>query len=98
MSTQTDDTTSIGDVLNGAGEWLVALGTLTMTLFPFAVPGIVLALAVVVPLVLLTVAVGLLAAVVAAQVIVVRALLRRGDRARSGAAAVPVRAPWAPGA
>jgi hypothetical protein len=97
MNTQIDNNSSVGDVVNGAGEWLVALGTLTMTLFPFAVPGIVLTLAAVVPLVLLTMVLGLLAAVAAAPVLVIRAALRRGGRARVGAAAGTVRGPRASG-
>ena len=90
MNPHTDNTSGIGDVITGAGEWVVALGLLTMTLFPFAIPGIVLVVAAVVPLVLLAVVVGLLAAVAAAPVMAVRALRRRAaDRRgldRSGAA------------
>jgi hypothetical protein len=87
MNPQTDTTSSIGDVITGAAAWPVALGILTMTLFPLAIPGIVLA---VVPLVLLAVVVGLLAAVAAAPVMAVSGLRRRAaarrDRAGYGAA------------
>ena len=50
MNPQIDNTSSIGDVITGAAGWLFALGVLTMTLFPFAIPGIVLTAAAVVPL------------------------------------------------
>jgi hypothetical protein len=74
------DTSSIGDVITGAAGWLVAVGILTMALFPLAIPGIVLTVAAVVPLALLAVVVGLLAAVAAAPVIAVRAVRRRARR------------------
>ena len=89
MNAHNDNTSSIGDVITGAAGALFALATLTMTLFPFAIPGIILTVAVIVPLVLLAVVVGLLAAVAGAPVMVVRALLRRAaarDRAGIGVA------------
>ena len=90
MNAQTDNTSSIGDVITGAAGWLSALGIVTMTLFPFAIPGIALAVAAVVPLVLLAAVVALLAAVAAAPAMAVRGLRRRAadrrDRAGFGVA------------
>jgi len=86
MNAQVDNTWSIGDAITGVAEGMFALGVLTMTLFPFAIPGIVLTAAALVPLVLLAVVVGLLAAVAAAPVMAVRRLRRRaaGRRDRAG--------------
>lgn len=86
MTPQTDNTSTVGDVIAGTAEWLGALGILTMALFPFAIPGIVLTVAALVPLVLLALVAGLLAAVIAAPVMAVRRLRRRsaGRRDRSG--------------
>ena len=90
MHAKTDTTSTIGDVITGAAGWMVALGILTMAIFPFAIPGLVLAAAALVPLVLLAAVAGLLAAVAAAPVLAVRRLLRRStghrDRAGFGAA------------
>lgn len=71
-----DTTSTIGDVITGAAGWMFALGVLTMTFFPFAIPGIVLTAAALVPLVLVAVVVGLVAALVAAPVMAVRGLRR----------------------
>jgi len=73
---QIDNTSSIGGVITGAAGWLVALATLTMTLFLLAIPGIVLPVAAVVPL---AVAVALLVAAAA-----VRGLRRRALHSPSG--------------
>jgi hypothetical protein len=92
MDAHNDTTSSIGDVITGAAEWMFALGVLTMTVFPFAIPGIVLTVAAVVPLVLLAVVGALLAAVAAAPAMAVRGLRRRAAvrRDRAGfAAATP---------
>jgi hypothetical protein len=80
MNPHTDTTPGIGDVVNGAGDGIVALGLLTMTLFPWAIPGIALAVAVAVPLVLAAAVLGLLAAVLAAPFVAVRRLRRRPAR------------------
>ena len=77
MTSHTDTTSTIGDVITAAAGWLVAMGIVTMALFPFAIPAIVLTVAAVVPLVLLGVVAGLLAAVAAAPVVAVRRLGRR---------------------
>ena len=86
MSPQIDTTSSLGDVITGAAGWLVYLGTLIMVLFPFSIAGIALTVAAVVPLVLLAMVAGLLAAVAAAPVMAVRRLRRRaaGRRDRAG--------------
>jgi hypothetical protein len=85
MNAKTDTTSSLGDVITGAAGWLAALGILTMALFPFAIPGIVLLVAAVVPLVLLGLVVGLLAALAAVPVVAVRRLRGRaaGRRERT---------------
>jgi hypothetical protein len=90
MNAQIDTTSSAGDVITGAAVWPVALGILTMALFPLAIPVIVLAA---VPLVLLAVVVGLLAAVAAMPAMAVRALRRRAAarRDRVGYGAAPAR-------
>jgi hypothetical protein len=94
MDAQIDTTSSIGDVITGAAEWLVALGMLTMALFPLAIPGIVLAAAVVVPLGLLALVAGLLAAAAAAPAMAVRRLRRRAaaHRGRVGSRTATARA------
>ncbi len=69
-------TSTVGDVITGAAGWIVALGVLTMTLFPFAIPGLILTAAALAPLVLAAAVVGLMAALVAAPVMAVRRLRR----------------------
>jgi hypothetical protein len=76
MNAQSHDASSIGDVITGAATGLAALGILIMTLFPFAIPGILLTVALAVPLVLIAVVVGLVAAFVAGLMAAVAAGLR----------------------
>jgi hypothetical protein len=80
MSSQIDTTSSIGDVITGTAGWMFAFGVLTMTLFPWAIPGIVLTAAAVLPLVLLAIVAAVLAAVAAVPVLAVRGLRRRVGR------------------
>ena len=72
MNEQRTTTASTGDVIDAAGGWLAAGGILTMALFPFAIPGIVLTVAALVPLLLLALVAGLVAAVAAAPILAVR--------------------------
>jgi hypothetical protein len=67
-------------MITSAATGLVALGIVTMVLFPFAIPGILLTVALVVPLLLGALVAGLLAAVVAGLVAVVAAASRVAAR------------------
>ena len=67
------DTSSVGDVITDAAGFLAAVGAVTMSLFPLAIPGLAL---IVVPLMLLAAAVGLLVAVAAVPVLTLVALRR----------------------
>jgi hypothetical protein len=71
------DSNTRGEVVDEASKWLVGGGILTMSLAPFALPGIALLLIAALPLVVLGLAGGLLAAVVIAPIVLVRALVRR---------------------
>jgi hypothetical protein len=58
---------STSEVASEAGNWMVGLGIITMTLFPLALPGLLLALVVVVPalpLVLVALVIWLLSRIV----------------------------------
>ena len=61
--------------------WLVGAGILTLALFPFAVPLIALTLVCALPLLLVALAVGVVAAIVAAPILLVRSIGRRVVRA-----------------
>ena len=86
MNADTQPGMTAGDVLTEAAGWAVAGGILTMALFPFAVPGIVLVVAAVVPLLLLAVPLALVAGVVALPVLAVRRLRRPRTTDRDRAA------------
>jgi Flp pilus assembly protein TadB len=85
MNAQTETALTAGDVVTEAAGWVVSLGIVTMALFPFALPGLVLAAVAVVPLLLLALLVALVAVVVAAPLLAVRGLRRRTKRRREGA-------------
>ena len=74
------DRSSNGDVIAGGAGSLAALGILTMALFPFAVPGLVLAAAAILPLAALGLVVGVLAALAAGPTVALRGLRRRRGR------------------
>ena len=86
MNPQTQSDVTLGDAITGAAGWAAALGTVTMALFPFAVPGIILAVAAVVPLLLLGLVLALVGAVLAAPVVAVRGLVRRRQDRQTGPA------------
>ena len=77
MTGRTESRPPTGDPFTEAGTILVALGILTMVLAPFALPGIALTVAAIVPLVLLGAVATLLVALAAAPVLLVRRLRRR---------------------
>ena len=84
-----DGSPSTGDVASELTGWLVAGGILTMMLFPFALPLILLLAIGVVPLLVVPLAAGLVVALVAVPVLLVRGLLRafRARRPRPSRAA-----------
>jgi hypothetical protein len=71
------ETASASSPLETASAFLVGGGILTMALFPLALPIIGLLAVAAVPLLLLAMAAGFVAAAVAAPVLLVRALWRR---------------------
>lgn len=64
------------DLAMEAATWAAGGGILTMALFPFALPLILLTAAALIPLLLLGLVVGVVAAVAAAPVLLARRLLR----------------------
>ena len=79
-----DAKTDTGRPMDGVAEttgWFVGLGMVTMVLFPFALPGIALAVVAVLPLALLALPVAL----VAAPILAVRGLRRRAEARRAHA-------------
>ena len=75
--------------------WFVGLGMVTMVLFPFALPGIALAVVALLPLLALAVPLALVGALVAGPILAVRGLRRRAESRRAGAAeAAPSRSGW----
>ena len=79
---------STSEVALEAGNWMVGLGVISMTLFPFALPGLVLALVLVLPalpLALVALVIWLLARIILLPL----RLLRR----RRAAASLPDEAP-----
>lgn len=77
MNAQTQSGLTVADVVTGAAGWVVSLGTVTMVLFPFAVPGIILTVAAILPVLLLGLVLALVGAVLAAPVLAARRLMRR---------------------
>ena len=83
------------EVVSGASVGLVGAGVVTVALFPLALPIILLTAAATVPLLVPALAAGLVLAVVAVPILLLRRVRRprRGsrpaDRGRAGAAATP---------
>ncbi len=77
MNTRTRARASAGDVPTEAGAELAAIAIVTMALFPFAVPAIVLTAAAVAPALVLAALAGVVGALVAAPVVLARGLRRR---------------------
>jgi hypothetical protein len=69
-------TPSYLEVADEVAAWLVGAGIVTMALFPLAIPIIALTAVAAIPLVLVALAVGLAAAVVAAPILLLRRLRR----------------------
>jgi hypothetical protein len=79
---------STSEVALEAGNWMVGLGIITMTLFPFALPGLLLALLLVLPalpLVLVTLVIWLLARII---LLPLRRLRSRSSSRRAAASQV----------
>jgi hypothetical protein len=74
-------THSYPELVTEASGWLVGGGILTVAVFPLAVPLVALTALAVMPFVLVPIAVGLVTAVVAAPILLVRAVGRRVFRA-----------------
>jgi hypothetical protein len=95
MSTETTPATP-AELAVEISAWAVGGGIVTMALFPLALPFILLTAAAVIPFLLVPIAVGLVIAVVAAPILLLRRLWlavrvsRRLDRGGAGAA-VPTR-------
>ena len=94
MNVRTETRPTAGELFDEGAALSAGVGMIVMVLFPFALPAIILAGVVLVPLVLL----GLVGAVPAAPVLAVRALRRRSgarradlaDRAEASRSAPPV--------
>lgn len=69
-------TPSGAELATEAASWAVGGGILTMALFPFALPLILLTVAALIPLLLVGLVVGIVAALAAAPVLLARRLLR----------------------
>jgi membrane protein implicated in regulation of membrane protease activity len=67
-----------------ASAWAVGGGIITMALFPLALPIILLTAATVIPLLLVALALGLVAAVVAAPILLLRRVVRLSRRSENG--------------
>jgi hypothetical protein len=74
-------TKSSPELVSEVSGWLVGGGILTVALFPLAVPLIALTVVCALPLLLVPLAVGLVAAIVAAPILLVRNLGKRAFRA-----------------
>lgn len=83
---------STSDVALEAGGWMVGLGIITMTLFPFALPGLLLALLLVLPALPL-VLVALLIWLLARVILLPLRFLRSRSSSRSAAASQVDEAP-----
>ena len=75
-------TPSGADVAIELLTWATGLGIVTFALFPLLIPGLVVLAVFTVPLLVVPVAIGLLAAVMALPWLVVRAIRRRRRRRR----------------
>jgi len=73
---------SLLDVAGAVTGTLVAVGTIVMSIFPFAVPALVLIVVAAIPLLILPLALALVIALFAAPVVLVRRLVGRVSRSR----------------
>ena len=71
-----EHTPSTADIAGELSSWMAAGGILTMMLFPFALPVILLLVVSALPLVVLPLAVAMVAAVVAVPLLLARVLVR----------------------
>ena len=67
----------VGDLAGGVGAALTGIGILVMVLFPFAVPALLLTVALAAPLVLPVAVLAVAAALVAGPLIAIRGIARR---------------------
>jgi hypothetical protein len=88
MNTRSEATRpSTADVVDQMSGWAVGGGIVTIALFPLALPILALTAVAVIPFLLVPLAAGLVAAVVAAPILLVRSLrrsLKRRRRPHSG--------------
>jgi membrane protein implicated in regulation of membrane protease activity len=70
------------ELADEASAWIVGGGTLTLALFPLALPALVLLAVGLIPLLIPLLGLGVLVAVLAVPFLLVRAVLRRALRAR----------------
>jgi hypothetical protein len=75
--------TTRDEVIEEVSKWAVGLGILTMSLFPLALPILILTAVVLLPVVLPLIALGLVAAVVAVPFLLGRQLLRAIKKRRA---------------
>jgi small neutral amino acid transporter SnatA (MarC family) len=83
----TRSTPSTAEVANEYVVWATGLGIVSFALFPFLLPGIVILAVFALPLLVVPIAGGLIAAVIAVPWLVVRALRRRAGSRRASATA-----------
>ena len=83
----TRSTPSTAEVANEYVVWATGLGIVSFALFPFLLPGIAILAVFALPLLVVPIAGGLIAAVIAVPWLVVRALRRRAGRRRASASA-----------
>jgi hypothetical protein len=70
----------VGDLAGGVGAALTGIGILVMVLFPFAVPALLLTVALAAPLVLPVAVLAVAAALVTGPLLAIRAIARRVAR------------------
>ena len=75
---------SLGKLVDELSTWGVGLGTITLALFPLAIPIVLLTVVAVLPLVVIGLVGGLLAAVLALPVLLWRRIRRPGRPAPGG--------------
>jgi small neutral amino acid transporter SnatA (MarC family) len=82
---------STPEVANEYVVWGTGLGIVSFVLFPFLLPGIAILAVFTLPLLVVPIAGGLIAAVIAVPLLVVRAFRRRAGRRRASASAAEPR-------
>jgi hypothetical protein len=75
--------TTRDEVIEEVSKWAVGLGILTMSLFPLALPILILTLVALLPLVLPLIALGLVAGILALPFLLTRRLLRAIKKRRA---------------